>query len=539
MEEASDENNFPQPVFKTRKLTYSGRVTCSICFESCLKRNAKRCGFQEISNRESFRHFAEKWAKYDHVYNKVYSNVDWSSTKELNCHKSCRGKFMKESLMILQKEIEQVPMQVDQPGEDQTPGSSDKMEIDVPEMTVRRSSRKSCSYVSTKDDKEKVCIICNEQKRSKGRLVPVIDITYKKSADGIHLAEKSLLEFSKLHLKYESETYKIAANRILLACTIKSLFEADVVYHKDCYANFRSPYWYEKYSKLEIAKMQSEENQSQNSEEDFFKLIHHHIVSRQEIYTLAQLTNYCNGIFKTQAKLRSVDLKKKLMHKFGEKLTFIERNGVNESEFVLVDNDIIMSDCLKAMSLSEGIEDSITVKNVGKLIGRSLISMNENKEKKWPPTPQEIINSELKPYSDLLYNLIGWIVCPDASYGEDGIVKLPPTKVPKVIKLCTDIESLVPHATPSLNQVLLSLSEYRKTGSSNLVNDLSKLGHGITYTETKFIEDKWAEWSENSSKIVPSNIKPGVIPTLVSDNIDWENKNFHGKQTHNTNSILI
>ena len=60
------------------------------------------------------------------------------------------------------------------------------------------------------------------------------------------------------------------------------------------------------------------------------------------------------------------------------------------------------------------------------------------------------------------------------------------------------------------------------------------MGQGISYTETKFIEDKWAEWTENNSKLVPTNIKTRIITTLVFDNIDWENKNVHGNETHNT-----
>ena len=118
-------------------------------------------------------------------------------------------------------------------------------------------------------------------------------------------------------------------------------------------------------------------------------------------------------------------------------------------------------------------------------------------------------------------------------------MQLSSTKATKVSKICSDIESLVPHASPALSQVLLSLNMYRKTGSSTVVDDLHKLGHGISYTETKFIEDKWAEWAENESRIVPSNIEKNVIVTHVVDNIDWKNKNLRGKETHNTNSILI
>ena len=53
------------------------------------------------------------------------------------------------------------------------------------------------------------------------------------------------------------------------------------------------------------------------------------------------------------------------------------------------------------------------------------------------------------------------------------------------------------------------------------------------------MEGKWAEWSEQQSSLYPSNIEKGVITTLVFDNIDWKNKDHKGKETHNTNSILI
>ena len=61
----------------------------------------------------------------------------------------------------------------------------------------------------------------------------------------------------------------------------------------------------------------------------------------------------------------------------------------------------------------------------------------------------------------------------------------------------------------------------------------------MSYTETKWIEDKWAEWSENQLKLVPNNIHEDSIVTLVADNIDWRNKTFKGEETHNTNSIFI
>ena len=60
------------------------------------------------------------------------------------------------------------------------------------------------------------------------------------------------------------------------------------------------------------------------------------------------------------------------------------------------------------------------------------------------------------------------------------------------MKICDDIMMLIPTLKSALDQVLLSLNTYHKTGSSTIVDDLHKLGHGVSYTETHFIEDKWA-----------------------------------------------
>ena len=54
---------------------------------------------------------------------------------------------------------------------------------------------------------------------------------------------------------------------------------------------------------------------------------------------------------------------------------------------------------------------------------------------------------------------------------------------------------------------------YHKTGSSVVIEDLHKLGHGLSYTETKFVEGKWAEWAENESTIVASNIEENIVVT--------------------------
>ena len=154
-----------------------------------------------------------------------------------------------------------------------------------------------------------------------------------------------------------------------------------------------------------------------------------------------------------------------------------------------------------------------------------------------PPTPQDIIEKEPDLNCDI-YNELSWIVNPTAPICDNGRVQLSESKTAIIIQMCQDIQALLPNAQPSLDQVLLSLTMHRKTGSSTVINTLHRMGYGISYTI--FIEDKWADWSEKQHSYIPTNIKIGVHCTHVADYIYWRNKCMaDNRETHNTNSILI
>ena len=78
-----------------------------------------------------------------------------------------------------------------------------------------------------------------------------------------------------------------------------------------------------------------------------------------------------------------------------------------------------------------------------------------------------------------------------------------------------------------------------KTGSQMVVNNFNQLGQGLSNTETVFIQNKWAEWTERLKNITPSNIKKGVIATHIFGNIDMKNKTLNRTETHHINSILV
>ena len=122
---------------------------------------------------------------------------------------------------------------------------------------------------------------------------------------------------------------------------------------------------------------------------------------------------------------------------------------------------------------------------------------------------------------------MSWNLDPRAPIGEVGMVKISSKrKSLKIQHISRNLVSLLPSAQPSLDQVLLSLILHRKPGSRDVVHTIHLLGYGISYTQTLFIEDKWAEWDRGQNSSIPANITKNVPTPLVADNIDWKNKSL-------------
>ena len=143
-----------------------------------------------------------------------------------------------------------------------------------------------------------------------------------------------------------------------------------------------------------------------------------------------------------------------------------------------------------------------------KAVAYSISSDIESREKiPWPSTPQNNLEAdELLELDKWLFNLIAWIVSPSAAMGKNGFVRLFEQKTTNVSEIVQNIQSLVPGSEPGFNHILLSITTLAKTESQILINDLKQLGTAISNTETMFIQVKWAEWTENLSSIIPSNI---------------------------------
>ena len=219
-----------------------GRLYCEVCCSSWDKRNKKRANLIKVTT-EKFKTLAVQWELVDHHFNKVQKRVDWSSKEMYSC-RTCYSMFFKEEYLkgqdlLLEKKNES---RTDEDREEVNTSSDSPAPLEL-----RSSSRNRLSYETQKDVPEKMrCIICCSTKNNKkGKTVPVTSISLRSISSKKHVAEDTLLKFAEIHVKQETK-FKEAAERILLVAANKSLFAADVGYHREqCYQPFRSHYWQE------------------------------------------------------------------------------------------------------------------------------------------------------------------------------------------------------------------------------------------------------------------------------------------------------
>ena len=168
--------------------------------------------------------------------------------------------------------------------------------------------------------------------------------------------------------------------------------------------------------------------------------------------------------------LRSVDLLTFPDKIYFSSPTYSARNTRNEAEYVLHVGKVLTTDCISAATSGHAILDTVLTRTAAQIVHRTV---QENKKiRNWPPTPQEIIENK-DTCNPTTYNHIAWMVNPNTSLGAEGLAKLPKSKETKVLQIAQNIESLMTHSTPALDQLLLSLTLHRKTGSSDVVNTIN------------------------------------------------------------------
>ena len=219
--------------------------------------------------------------------------------------------------------------------------------------------------------------------------------------------------------------------------------------------------------------------------------------------------------------LRVGDIRDKLLEWFPNEITIsCPSKHHNNTQYILPVGISLTSDIIDAALHGGSIAKTTLIRSAANHINED---MQKHKErKKWPPTPQDILQDG-NSFNVLLFNLIAWSIDPSAPISKTGLVNLPSkNKAFEVTHLCKIVESLLAHGQPSYNQVLLALFLHRKSGARDILDIIQKYGYCLSYKETTFIEDMWAEWDRRQNDQMPENISKNVTTTLVADNIDWK-----------------
>ena len=228
----------PTPVLKTR---IDSRLTCAVCFKSVTlathKRKKSPNKLQQTTDIEKFKTRAVQWTNYEHEYSTILERNNWIKL-EIYVYQNCRSSFFKDTFME-NKDVK--ILSFDNSDVDTTVFNESTSSSSICSTMPRRSKRTSLGYTSSLDEKH--CVIYNKVQYDARAPLPLWTTDLKKHGVDLHEAEKTLIEFAKIH-KEKGTKYADAGERIILSLnTISTLFAADVAYHGKCYHTFRSPSW--------------------------------------------------------------------------------------------------------------------------------------------------------------------------------------------------------------------------------------------------------------------------------------------------------
>ena len=175
---------------------------------------------------------------------------------------------------------------------------------------------------------------------------------------------------------------------------------------------------------------------------------------------------------------------------------------------------------------------------------KNKINNVQPEQSKWPPRSKDLIKTNMVPVE--LFNHIAHITgaVSDDEYTNvtnDRCVDIAEEFVPKVNAICQDIvyvSSKGRKQTPK--SLALGLTVRHMTGSTHLLQILAKFGHCASSDTILSYETALAKYRVSQAGKVPEGFKVGSIPTVVWDNIDFNEETSSGKgTTHHTNGILI
>ena len=341
------------------------------------------------------------------------------------------------------------------------------------------------------------------------------------------------------------------------------LFAMDAKYHRSCYSHYISE------NNIQAAKAKMNRAPEHQADDPAFNHLCQEIEStilstESTITTLSSLNEQLSNFSKELGRddeLLTRNLKLKLIKHFGDKLSFISQPGKSD---LVCSSDITVSDALKTVvqlqvhvneggecelqSTGEGSDDDIVVlhKAAG-IIQNSISSLTFQSQ--WYDPSGKINVSESKAFvPNALYNFIAWCTSKkdfDEAVTYDSMTDLGKSAL-KVLAICHNLISL--HCRIGTPMTFsLGVRMHHEHGSKELIEDLSSIGHSVSYDEVRKFLTSIAEdqLSSQAGLFVPRDLspfEPGKTDTTLDaaiDNFDQNEETIDGKNTTHAMAIVV
>ena len=220
-------------------------------------------------------------------------------------------------------------------------------------------------------------------------------------------------------------------------------------------------------------------------------------------------------------------MKSRLLDHFGNEIDFLIPS--DKKEFWYCPKSVQLIGIRKSSSKKLSFE----IKNIAHIIKEEIASTNKEFST-WPSCADDLYGSGKAP--TLLSQLLFSLLSQDESSKSTQSTALVNSIGQDIIYCSTRIQQR------TKKHVSLGLCLKRKTGSTDVITWLNKLGHCIFYDKVNHNETLLAEFeAENSQNqsFIPSSIYPKTFTTIIADNGDHNPESLLGLSLHCTNMIVV
>ncbi|XP_071817001.1 uncharacterized protein [Apostichopus japonicus] len=351
--------------------------------------------------------------------------------------------------------------------------------------------------------------------------------------------------------------------KLLFQIRDKDLIAVEVCYHRNCYSSYVRTH-----GNVDRTNQQSAENQETDAEafEDLALYVEGTVIVKGEVLKISKLMEQYMGFVHAKggsnAQFRTEKLKKKLLARFGPKITFWRPKKRNRCELIYSDflpKGALLEKNVDSSSMSEGsdctgmnttnpgqsiqVQETRDLYHAAQILRRSMMDIGDGLQ--WPPTSNQLNSSDVDKIIPLqLHNFLALLISPDCEelmFEDKEKVRLPKDMMVRVESISQDI--LFAHyrgrvATPK--HVALGVSIRHLSKNVQILGMMNRFGHSVSLSYLQELDTAIANEVVKKNSVLPENIMPSQYTTLVFDNIDLMEETLSGKgTTHNTNGIVI